>query len=164
MIDTDNLDLSAPDVADVVQAVIEQYEAEEMAGDDEQKPLNVFVHPEESVERAIARTYMTPEVRAGCSLCVLHPIPKKQVDVNELVNELELQTKALKKGKTDRAESILNSQLHTLDALFHKLLNTAMGCMQRGYFEASRDYMKLALRAQIQSKMTLEATANQTIG
>lgn len=158
--DFDQFDLTDPGIAEVVQLVIEKYEAEQMAEDeakDHAKPLMIVLQDGESQEHAKARTFLAPEVRAAMSLDILHRSSEYATDVNELVSELEAQTKAFQDKNSDRAESMLSAQSHTLDAMFHKLIYLAFLNIQGGYHDAGQDYLKLALRAQVQCKMTLEA-------
>jgi len=71
-----------------------------------------------------------------------------------LTNALSEQTCASNSGDLQRAEAMLTTQAHTLDAIFNKLTQIAINaecidCLDR--------YLKFALRAQSQCRSTWEA-------
>jgi hypothetical protein len=76
--------------------------------------------------------------------------------LNSLVQALSAQTHAVKGGDLGRAEEMLLAQAHTLDALFHSMVTRSLMNSQAGNLDASETYMRLALRAQSQSRATLE--------
>lgn len=79
------------------------------------------------------------------------------LDVNALIDELRDQASLLKAGEMLRPEAMLLAQAHTLDALFSNLARKSHTNSQAGYTEAACNYLKLALRAQVQTVRTIEA-------
>lgn len=71
-----------------------------------------------------------------------------------LAEELSTQVNAVLDGDLSRAESMLVTQAHTLDALFNSLLRAAMSIEGTPYFE---QYLRVALKAQSQARTSLEA-------
>lgn len=100
----------------------------------------------------LARALSQPEVRGASVMQKFDP----SLDLNALASELREQSAEIQKGNMSRAEGMLISQAHTLDALFSSLSRRAHGNMEAGYGEAAERYMKLALRAQNQCRATLE--------
>ena len=76
------------------------------------------------------------------------------IDLNSLISELAEQCQASIDGDLKRAESMLTTQAHTLDAIFNNLAKRAI----TAEYMANLDiYLKLALRAQSQCRATWEA-------
>ena len=100
---------------------------------------------------------LTSEYHAADSIWVLNQITAfKETDLTMLANRLEHETTQLINGKLEKAESMLASQAHTLDALFHHLLRRF--ALNVGVYTAvAEKYMKLALKAQSQCRTTLDS-------
>jgi hypothetical protein len=96
---------------------------------------------------------MRPEVGAASAL---EPWQKDTHDVNALAAELAAQVKAVNDGDLRRAEGMLISQAHTLNDVFNILLRRATAQTMLPQWEA---YMRAAMKAQGQCRMTLEALA-----
>lgn len=111
--------------------------------------------PDEDKGVAKARTVLRPSVQAAVTVKALTQQFGEQ-DLTGLVEALSEQTKAANDGDLGRAEAMLATQAHTLDALFHTLVQRAMLNMGE-YMGAAETYMKLALRAQSQCRSTWEA-------
>jgi len=78
-----------------------------------------------------------------------------RLGITELVGSLATQTKKMKDGDLGRAEAMLLSQAHTLDAIFNALAQRA--AMNAGqYIDATDKYLRLALKAQNQCRATLQ--------
>ncbi len=105
------------------------------------------------VHAAVAKTLMRPEVGAASAIEVWQP---ETHDVNALASELSAQIEAVNRGDLSRAEGMLTSQAHTLNDVFNILLRKATAKMPLQQWEA---YMRMAMRAQSQCRMTLEALA-----
>lgn len=105
----------------------------------------------ETQAQALARTVTNPESLSASVLTICQNIDQTQV--NEMVDELKQQSAAIHNNDMSRAESMLIAQAHTLDGLFAKLASHALTSNDLGKFER---YMKLALRAQAQSRATLQ--------
>ena len=76
------------------------------------------------------------------------------LDLNGLIDALTEQTEASNDGNSSRAEAMLTTQAHTLDAIFNNLAKRAITA---DYMANLDIYLKLALRAQSQCRATWEA-------
>jgi len=117
--------------------------------------LTVFTEPGEADGMAIARLALRPTVQAARTLKV-YGNSWGDLDLNGLIDSLVEQTKASSEGDLSRAEAMLTSQAHTLDAIFNNLAKRAITAE---YMPNLETYLKLGLRAQSQSRATWEALA-----
>ncbi|TXH24249.1 MAG: hypothetical protein E6Q99_07015 [Elusimicrobia bacterium] len=78
-------------------------------------------------------------------------------DVNALAAELGKQVEAVNSGDLRRAEGLLIAQAHTLDNIFANLARRATSQQYLTQWEA---YMRIAMKAQNQCRMTLETLAS----
>ncbi len=76
------------------------------------------------------------------------------LNLNGLIAALSEQTRASNDGDLSRAEAMLTTQAHTLDAIFNNLASRAI---KAEYMNNLDTYLKMALRAQSQSRATWEA-------
>ena len=115
--------------------------------------------PDNELEReaVMAQTILRPTVHAA-SVIKKQYASDDHINVNALIGELSVQVAKIKEGDLGRAESMLISQAHTLDALFAELINRSRMNMGE-YFNAACKYMQLAFKAQSQCRTTLEALA-----
>lgn len=79
-----------------------------------------------------------------------------EVDLGDLIDALAEQTDAVVNGDLGRAETMLVAQAHTLDAIFN---NLAQRAIRSEYISQLDAFLKVALRAQAQSRATWEAVA-----
>ena len=102
-----------------------------------------------------ARTVLGPTVNAAATV---HEYGKSFGDLNleSLIDALSEQTEAVLKGDLGRAETMLVAQAHTLDAIFN---NLAQQAIRSEYISQLDAFLKVALRAQAQSRATWEAVA-----
>ena len=122
--------------------------------------LQVYMLEGETPEEAKARVTLTSEYHAADSIWVLNQITAfKEADLTNIANRLEGQIEKLKKGGLDQEVSMLAAQAYTLDALFHHLLNRSAKNMNNEFNIVER-LMKLALKAQSQSRTTLDSIAS----
>jgi hypothetical protein len=115
--------------------------------------------PGEAPSRTIARRVLDPTTSAAATLNGIHRTTAPDGDINGYIAELQQQAQAATAGKLDRPEAMLTTQAGTLDALFHKLTEWAVMNASKGnaaYFETC---MRLALKAQSQSRATNETLA-----
>lgn len=117
--------------------------------------VTVFTEPGEADGMAIARLALRPTVQAARTLKV-YGNSWGDLDLNGLIDSLVEQTKASSEGDLSRAEAMLTSQAHTLDAIFNNLAKRAITAE---YMPNLETYLKLGLRAQSQSRATWEALA-----
>lgn len=102
---------------------------------------------------AVARTLTRPETSAAS---VIENWQKDTHDVNALAAELGKQVEAVNGGDLRRAEGLLIAQAHALDNIFANLARRATGQQLLVQWEA---YMRMAMKAQNQCRMTLETLA-----
>lgn len=81
-----------------------------------------------------------------------------ETDLQSLVRELGRQVGKVQENDLSRAESLLLTQAHTLDAIFNELARRAALNMGE-YINAMDRYLRLALKAQSQCRATLETLA-----
>lgn len=111
----------------------------------------------EDESAAFARTVTSPTVRGAVTSQAFSKV-FGETDLQSLVNELGNQCIKVKDGKLSRAESLLITQAHTLDAIFNELARRSALNMGE-YINAAERYLRLALKAQSQCRATLEALA-----
>ncbi|MEA3277222.1 MAG: hypothetical protein U9Q81_18435 [Pseudomonadota bacterium] len=110
--------------------------------------------PAESPERARARASLDPAFSATGTIAQYSSLgTDDELDLTRLAAELMAQSKAIQGGDLSRAEAMLASQAHALDAIFHRLAARAINAEFLPQFEAN---LRLALRAQSQSRATWE--------
>jgi hypothetical protein len=103
----------------------------------------------------IARTVLRPTVQAAVTLNEYNK-SCGDLDLSGLIDSLMEQTTAINDGDLKRGEAMLTAQAHTLDAIFNNLARRAI---KAEYLSQLDTYLKLALRAQSQSRATWEALA-----
>lgn len=81
------------------------------------------------------------------------------LDLQEMVMTLNQQVKDLQQGDSNQTESILFSQAVTLNAIFLEMARRAALNMNE-HIHATEAYMRMALRAQNQVRLTLETIHN----
>lgn len=113
--------------------------------------LKVQLNHGETTDQAMARTVTSPECLSASVLTICQNI--EHARITEMVAELRQQSAAIHANDLSRPESMLIAQAHTLDGLFARLASKALtvgdlDCMER--------YMRLALKAQSQSRATLQ--------
>lgn len=101
----------------------------------------------------VAKKLTRPEVH---SASIIEAWQKDTHDVNELVTELARQVEVVSGGNLARAEGMLLSQAHALDNIFANLARRATTQQHLTQWEA---YMRMAMKAQNQCRMTLESLA-----
>lgn len=111
--------------------------------------------PDEDQAVAIARTVLRPTVQAAVTLKE-YGKSYGDLDLGGLIDSLTEQTRASSEGDLKRAEAMLTTQAHTLDAIFNNLARRAINAE---YMDNLDRYLKLALRAQSQCRATWEALA-----
>jgi hypothetical protein len=117
--------------------------------------VNVTRADGEPKGKALAATALRPTVNAAVTMRQLSSQLLGDVDLSDLIAAIADQAKAVNGGDLKRAEGILITQAHTLDALFNNLARRSTMNMGE-YMGAAETYMKLALRAQNQCRATLQ--------
>ena len=104
-----------------------------------------------------ARNVLAPSIRGAVTTQAFSKVFGDS-DLQSLVNELGNQIDKVKTNDLSRAESLLITQAHTLDAIFNELARRA--AMNMGeYIKATDTYLRLAFKAQSQCRATLETLA-----
>jgi len=115
--------------------------------------VNVYVKEGEDADRAIGRTYLSPEVNAGLNMSAWNG----ELSVNGIRRALVEQINEVAGGSMARPEAMLLSQAHMLDSLFNVL---AAKAQNQTYIPNLETFLRLALKAQAQCRCTLEALSN----
>jgi len=119
--------------------------------------LQVEVAPDADRSALMAQTVLRPTVHAAATLQQFK-VATTDIEIGALITELQGQAKLASSGNLERAEAMLVTQAHTLDAVFNSLARRA--AMNMGeYMNAAETYMRLALKAQSQCRATLETLA-----
>lgn len=115
--------------------------------------------PDESYEELVARAYLSPDFGAGLTAQLLTPSRCPPADLGLLIEQLRTQALDVVNGKLARGEGMLAIHAHILDQLFQNLTRRAIANADEGYLSVAETFMRLALKAQSQSRMTWEAIA-----
>jgi len=117
--------------------------------------ITVQQNKDESEARAIARTAICPSLQSALTI---RDYGKSigELELMSLVDELRLQIGQAVGGNLERAEAMLTSQAHALDAVFSNLARRAISAEYLSSFDT---YLKLGLRAQSQCRATWESLA-----
>lgn len=124
-----------------------------------QMPSRVPKSPASRVgERAIVRTVLRPSFNHALTATQVLRRSFGERDVSELTEELSAQCAAVSGGNMARPEALLTAQAHTLDALFNDLTRLAYGNWNK--LEVAERLLRLAFKAQTQSRATVETLGN----
>lgn len=122
--------------------------------------VTVRAKPDDDQERLLASSHLQPTVQAGVTIRAYTKGKEGGgPDVDALISELRTQVESSANGDTERTESILVSQAHTLDVIFGYLARRAARNFGE-YLNAAETYTRLALKAQAQCARTLEILGN----
>lgn len=119
------------------------------------KALRVDRPETEAPADALAHTSLRPTVQAALTLMDYNKA-FGELSINTLVADLVKQCELSNNGDLSRAEALLTTQAHTLDAIFHKLARKATHVEYLNQFDVN---LRLALKAQSQCRATLETLA-----
>lgn len=122
----------------------------------EAPPFLVEQRKDESEARAVARIAISPSLQAAAAI-KNYGKSLGDLELTALVDELRYQVGQTIDGNLDRAEAMLTTQAHTLDAIFG---NLAQRAIHAEYLSSFDTYLKLGLRAQSQCRATWETLAN----
>ena len=134
------------------------------AGDGEKREWKITVEPGEQPGEALARKLNVPYNRHGLTACMFQGQMAKGLpegdrpDMIDYALDLRTQGEAVAGGDLTLASQLLASQAITLDAIFTEMALRS-GLNMHEYLDASERYMRLALKAQANSRATLEALA-----
>lgn len=124
--------------------------------------MNTLTLPADSVsgrteEEKLAHIALSPEFKAAITSKAYAPAIGEQ-DLAAILQRLGELSSRVTTGKTDDVESMLAVQALTLDSIFHRLALQAERNIGQ-YPKAVDTYLRLALKAQSQSRATVEALA-----
>lgn len=108
----------------------------------------------EEPDEVMARMRTSPAYTAAEVIHVFNGTPNDTL--RGMVNELDRQAKAVNGGDLSQMEAMLATQAHTLDALFTRLAKRAHDNFNER-FEVGERFLRLALKAQSQSRATVES-------
>lgn len=111
-----------------------------------------------SENQALANLTMSPVMNAGMAIDAFSKnlLSEQKVDISEVVKDLEEKTVQVHKGDLAILEEMLLSQASTLQTIFTSYLRRAQAQTYQRNLEA---FMNLALKAQNQSRTTIQALA-----
>ena len=123
------------------------------------KELNVELPPEPGKpdEEIQAKFITSPQVNAAAIQREFSITTKDNLDLMALTGLLSETCRSAVDGSSKRGSMMLAAQAEALNAIFTKLATRASANMDEGYVGATETYLRLALKAQNQSKATLEA-------
>ena len=129
-----------------------------MSDDKAKDPATLVLLGQEGQTDAEVRAAATikPAVQAAYTVAKI----EKGGDLNALVGALQIQSQRAISGDTGRMEEMLVTQAHTLDLIFNNLTRRAVANMQEGYVPVAETYLRLALKAQSQSRASIESLAH----
>jgi hypothetical protein len=115
--------------------------------------------PNDDRASIMAQTVLRPSVQAGMTMQSLSTLKDSEdVTLTALVEEVRTQCDKANGGDLRRAEAMLMTQAHTLDAIFGEC--ACRSALNMGtYLNTAETYMRLGLKAQSQCRATLETLA-----
>lgn len=108
----------------------------------------------EEPDEILARIRTAPAYNAAEVIHAFNGTPNETL--RGLVNEVDRQAKAVKRGDLSQMEAMLAAQAHTLDAVFTRLAKLAHSNMGKN-FAAAETLLRLAFKAQSQCRATVES-------
>ena len=109
----------------------------------------------ETNAKALAEIVLRPTVQSACTLREYTTLSGK-MNLSTLIDSLADQVGLVLDGDLGRAEAMLTTQAHCLDAIFNNLARRAINAEYLPQFDT---YLKLGLRAQSQCRATWETLA-----
>lgn len=111
-----------------------------------------------TMSELLAPLVNSPEVRAASAIRRFAKPELGEIDLMALIGDLKTQSTKVNASDMSRVESILVNQAHTLDVMFSELARRAH--IQMGErIEAMEVYLRMAFKAQNQSRATLQTLA-----
>jgi hypothetical protein len=112
----------------------------------------------ETDEQAMARATLSPPVNHALTVAKVLHRDYGDSRLTDLCKELEAQCDAVSDGRMERPEALLAAQAHTLDAIFNDLTRVAYRNWDN--FAAAERLLRMAFKAQSQSRATVETLGN----
>lgn len=111
--------------------------------------------PDKDKADALAKMALRPSVNAA-AVVVAYTQPLGEQDLGALVHSLSADMENLWAGDMKRTEAMLYGQAHALQAIF---MNLARRAASQEYLKQWEAYLRMAMKAQNQCRMTLETLA-----
>jgi len=128
--------------------------AAKVAGKKEARPAAA---PDPEKSEALAKMTMRPSVNAAAVMVSYgKTLGIEEDDIGALVDRLADDVKDVWAGDMKRAEAMLFGQAHALQAIF---MNLARRATTQEYMKHCETYLRMAMKAQNQCRMTLETLA-----
>lgn len=122
------------------------------------RTLQLTLPPGKTERQALTEGAMNPAINSAQVLVAFLGKTWESIGLTEAMQTLTAKAEAIHGGDLREAETALISQATVLQALFLELTRRA-GLNMGEHLDATETYMKLALKAQNQSRMTLETLA-----
>lgn len=120
--------------------------------------LQLTVPPGKTERQVLTEGAMNPAINSAPALVAFLGTTWGSIGTTEAMQTLTAKAEAIHGGDLREAETALISQATVLQAMFLELTRRA-GMNMGTHLDATETYMKLALKAQNQSRMTLETLA-----
>ncbi len=120
--------------------------------------LTSAAQEDEEASRSPSHHALRPTVTAAVTINGFLS-PGEHSSLPGLLDELDAQTKAIWSGSLNRPEAMLGAQAHSLDAIYNVLAQKAGAALKSGNLASTEAYLRMALKAQGQCRMTLETLA-----
>jgi hypothetical protein len=120
--------------------------------------LQIKQDRKEPAENTMARMILQPHVNAVSTTTFYQPL-SRQTNINAMLEELKAATVKVQGGDLSDQEAMLAAQATSLDNIFNFLAQRAFKNITGGYLHAGDTLLRLALKAQSQSRTTVEALA-----
>jgi len=120
--------------------------------------LEVFVKPGETQDRVVAGRVARGLVTNASTAIRFLQAEHDDLSLMDIAHELREQGEAVNRGDLSGAERMLNAQAVALNAIFAEMARRAALNMSE-HLSATEIYMRLALKAQSQSRATFETLA-----
>lgn len=126
------------------------------AGAGDRDVLTVQAKPGESEAKGLAKVGLDPVANASATTRQFAKPIFGELAITGLFEALDDEVRAVKKGDLSSQRAMLATQAFALNSIFTELARRA-GANMGEYMGATESYMRLALKAQAQSRATIEA-------
>jgi hypothetical protein len=125
---------------------------------DKSRTLALSLKPDQTEEQALAEILTRGTVASSSTVIDYSKDTHRGLSLTEMAQALRVQGDAVNRGDLSEAERMLNGQAVALNAIFNEMARRA--ALNFGtYLDSAERYLRLALKAQAQSRATVEALA-----
>lgn len=128
-----------------------------------EKTLNLPLKEGKSEARQLAEVGLDPAAHSLTTVQLFNKASFGEPGITDLYCALADKVKAVGKGDLSEARALLASQAISLNSIFTEMARRA-GLNMGDYLQATQTYLRLALKAQAQSRSTIEALDRLTNG